>query len=394
MTEKRKCKNWLSTYLEYTLNRLESPESYLLFSGLFALSSVLRRKVYIPRSYLGGYECYPHLYAVLVGPAGIVRKTTAMNQSIDLLEQVGGLVKGPNIVTQAALLQKIVESDDNAVYVMSTELSDLIMKSGPEMYQFLTSMFDGHKSFESTTIGRGVEFAERPCVNLFAATTPEWISGNMPEEVIGGGFASRCIFIYEDTPRFKRLLYNKIHYPNSIISMEKDLVEDLKYISNSLSGEFSISDEAADFLDDGKGGGWYGSLHIIRGSKIASYMARKHIHVFKLAMLLHVAYSDELVLTLADFKDAISILDNLEPKMLNVFSGVGKNRYTLNTKSIVEFVANAEGKRVRRDTLLRAFEATAEPMMLDQLLNGLIAAGYLRAISEGDVIYFQLAKEI
>jgi hypothetical protein len=227
----RKCDNWLRSFLDWTLPRMESPESYLLFSGLFCLSSVLRRRVFVEKEYLGGWECYPHMYIILVGPAGEVRKTTAMYQAIQLLSHVPTVMKGPNIVTQAALLAKLVESDDNAVYLTAKELSDLIMKSGPEMYEFLTTMFDGDKTFESATISRGVEFIHSPCLNLIAATTPQWIAEGMPEQVIGGGFASRCIFLYEDKPRFKKLFFKDVVYPQELKTLEAHLIEDLKHIA-------------------------------------------------------------------------------------------------------------------------------------------------------------------
>jgi hypothetical protein len=387
---KRRLENWLSTYLQWTMTRLESPESYILFSGFFALSSAVRRKILLPSHYLGTYDLTPHLYVILVGPAGIVRKTTVMNTAIRLLEQVSSLTKGPNIVTQAALLARIVESEDNTVYITSTELSDLIMKSGPEMFQFLTSMFDAHKSFESTTIGRGIEFAEKPCINMIAATTPEWVAGNMPEEMIGGGFASRCIFIFEDTPRFKKLLYHRVKHDISMDKLEVDLVHDLKYISANIKGEFTLSDEAADFLEDANGKGWYDDFKIPKGSKMAAYLSRKHIHMFKLAMILHVAYSDELVLNLRDIKEALSVLDNVEPRMMKAFAGVGKNIYSLNTKSIVAFIVGRG--EVSREELLREFESVAEPTKLEELINGLIAAKYIIAFERGTSIYFKMGK--
>ena len=381
----RKCDNWLKTYLSWTLSRTESPESYLLFSGLFSIAAALRRNVYIPKHYLGGWTCYPHIYAVLVGPAGEVRKTTAMNQAIELLAELSALTKGPNIVTQAALLAKIVEAEHNAVYLTAKELSDLIMKSGPEMYEFLTSMFDGDKHFEASTIGRGVEFADAPCVNMLAATTPEWLAGSMPEAAIGGGFASRCVFLYEDTPRFKKLFYNDVKHEQSLDSMADDLIADLKHMMN-LSGEFTLTDEAIAY-----GESWYQKLVIPRGTKLAGYIARKPTHMFKLAMLLSVAESDALILDVRHLTDALHILDNIEKNLSRVFEGVGRNTYALSSKSLVQYIK--QEKIVSRSNLIRAFNSMAEPRKFDELLNGLIAGKFIKASEADGEIIFTLDRE-
>lgn len=377
----RKCENWIKTYLSWTLTRTESPETYLLFSGLFCISAALRRNVYIPKHYLGGWTCYPHIYAVLVGPAGEVRKTTAMNQAIELLVELNGLTKGPNIVTQAALLAKIVDADHNAVYLTAKELSDLIMKSGPEMYEFLTSMFDGDKHFEATTIGRGVEFAEAPCVNMLAATTPEWLAGSMPEAAIGGGFASRCMFLYEDTPRFKKLFYNEVKHATSLDDLSANLIHDLAHIM-TLEGEFKLTDEAIAF-----GEAWYQRLEIPRGTKLAGYIARKPTHMFKLAMLLSVSESDELILTEQHLRDALLILDTIEINLAKVFEGVGRNSYAMSSKAIKDYVI--QNAPVSRSNLIRAFNSVAEPRKFDEILNGLVLAKYIKATESksGELIF-------
>jgi hypothetical protein len=129
--------------MEWTLPRSEAPESYIKWAGLFTLSSVLRRKVRIPKSILGSWECPPHLYVMFIAPPGEARKTTTMSYAIDLLDELPDIVKGPAVVTQASLLDKLVESEDSSVYLTAEEFSDLIMKSKGEMFEFLTSMFDG-----------------------------------------------------------------------------------------------------------------------------------------------------------------------------------------------------------------------------------------------------------
>lgn len=328
---------------------------------------------------------------MFVGPAGEVRKTTSMNFGMDILEKLPKLVKGPNTMSQASLLSKIAEADDNSVYMTVGEFSDAIMKSGDEMYEFLTSMFDGHQSFEATTISRGIEFAHRPCINMIAATTPEWIAGKMPEEVIGGGFASRCVFLFETEGRYKKMLYHKVKFEKSHTEMFDDLVADLRYISESIEGPFKLSDEAADWLDDGvpasQGGkSWYQNHKIRRGSKLASYDARKPTHLTKIAQLIHLSYSDELILERIDFEDALKILDSVEPKMNEVFSGVGKNEYILDVRSILAHI-KMNGP-IKKSELLQQFEAVATHYKLEEIIGGLLAAKKISVDVRDDESYY------
>ncbi|HEY4699014.1 MAG TPA: hypothetical protein VIH27_01400, partial [Nitrososphaerales archaeon] len=86
----RKCENWLSDYLRWTIPRSEAKESYIFWTGLFTLACVLRRHVKVGEEYLGSWECYPYLYLLFIGPAGN-KKTTTTKYSLDLLEDIPGL---------------------------------------------------------------------------------------------------------------------------------------------------------------------------------------------------------------------------------------------------------------------------------------------------------------
>lgn len=361
----RKCPNWLDTFMKWTLPRSEAQESYIKWTGLFTLSSVLRRKVKIPKNILGSWECPPHLYIMFIAPPGEARKTTSMSYAIDLLENLDDITKAPAIATQASLLSRLVDSKDNSVYITSEEFSDLIMKSKGEMFEFLTSMFDGKRSIEASTISRGAEFVNRPCINMLAATTPIWIAENMSEAVIGGGFASRVIFVYEESTRRKQLIYkNKIDFSH-LDSLRANLIKDLIYINEKIEGDFDIDDEVIDFLES-----WYQTRKTEPNKKLKGYHERKPAHLLKTAMLLHIAHSDTLVLNKSDIDNAFEELSKLEVKLPKVFAGIGKNPYTFDMRDIVEFVVTIG--RVEKIELLKHFEAAAPPSMLNELISALI----------------------
>lgn len=379
--------------MQWTMPRIASPESYLRFGGLFCLSSALRRNVVIPAFYedgtmcLASWSCWPNMYISYVGPPAETYKSTAMDAAIEILEEVPILHRGPNTASKPSLLAELVDAEENAIYITSRELSDLITTAGPEMYEFLTSIYDGHKSFKSTTISRGVELVNKPCLNLIAATTPVWLTDTMPEPVIGGGFSSRMIWVYEDKPRWKKVIHHDTVFPDSMHELKDALVHDLKHISTQINGEFRLTDECADFINN-----FNNNMKIPKATKLSGYYGRKIAHMLKIAMLLKLSKTDELVLEKKDCEESLDVLATIEPKLGKVFEGVGKNVYTMSAKNIVEYIK--DNNRVNRSDLLRAFEAAAEPAKLDELINGLVNAMYISAYEDSKTgIYYTMKKE-
>lgn len=385
MAYKRACENWLSDFGSWAIPRCESPHSFILWGGLFTLASAIRRQVIITKEYLGGWDCYPHMYAMMVGPAGKVRKTTSANFGSELLESINFLVKGPQIVSQASLFTRLVDSPDNTLYMVAEEFSDLLLKDkAGDMYQFLTSVFDGRKSLESSTVSRGTELANKPCINMFAATTPEWMQAYMPEAVIGGGFASRVVFLYEDQVSKRRMYYKNIIDRDAMNELQKKLSADLQHIAEDLHGEFRISDAGMEYMES-----WYSANadgpkgH---GAKLSGYYQRKPTHIHKVAMLLRIAYSDDLILDVPDFESAITIVEQTETRLASVFAGVGKNPYSLDNKVILRYVR--ESRSALRSEMMKQFETTAPPKLLLELIDGLVMSRQLNAEAVGtDVIY-------
>lgn len=316
---------------------------------------------------MGGWEIAPNLYVLFVAPPGKARKSTTIGfVADDLLNDVQRLTRSPTIVTQAALVKQIAESDDASVYITSHEFSSLVMKSKIEMFEILTDLFDGKRHIEASTISRGIDFAERPCVNLLAATTPRWITENMPESVIGGGFASRVIFIYEDSVRRRQLYYENLNY-EYLDKLKDGLTADLQHIADNVHGDFKLSDDGKSFME-----GWYRENAEVPDAdyRLSGYLERRPAHIHKVAMLLRIAQSDELLLQREDFEKAIHLLSIVERRLPDVFREIGKNPYAPEMGQILDWIKNK--KRVGRKELLRQFNSSAYPTQLEELIVALI----------------------
>jgi hypothetical protein len=350
-----------------------------MWTGLFVLAATIRKHVKIPKiGLLGGWDCYPNLYVVLVGPPGIARKSTTMNFGDELLRALPEIPASPTKITEPALYTEICESADGSIYITASELSEVINKSKMDMFDFLTTGYDIAKPLRGRTIMRGGESVENPCINMFACTQESWIVENMPVSVIGGGFASRTMFILETKPRKRQLYYTELDY-NELEKIKANLIEDLVHIS-TIHGEFAIDDEAIDWME-----AWYRTIDTVLAKShpnIRGYLSRRHVHAHKVAMLLHLAYSDELVLSKTDFELATQILEQTEIRVEALFKKLGKHEYVPDLGNILEYITT--NKKVPHSLLLREFQAVAGLNQLQELIDGLVAMKLIQAVRDED----------
>jgi len=370
----RVCDNWLTTYLDWTLPRSESPETMILWSGLIALSSALKRKVKIPKKLMGGYDIYPNIYVIFVAPPGVARKSTTVGRAEALLHEVDDIRMASTAVSASKLVSDLADTLDGSLTILPSELGTFMNVSNEEMYDLLTDLFDNKTAYTYSTRMHGLETVKEPCVNFLAATTPRWVEQQMPLHVIGGGFASRVIFIFEDAPRQRQLYYNIDE--KQVAMMKGALVADLRHIAE-LSGTFKHdSKKTKGMIEE-----WYQGLDEVAaaaGPGVEGYFNRKHIHVHKLMMLLSVAESDKLVLTNDHFEKSIAILDAIEAKMPHALVYAGQNPLAEMTWKVWDFIK--VGGIVPERTVIKRFHVDLGSDGLGEVLGTLLRTGVIERI--------------
>lgn len=314
--------NWLDAYLVYTAEN-ECPEVFHLFVGLSTIASALRRRSFFDMAY---YIIYPNLYVALVGPAGKVKKTTAIRIGQSLLKSSVKNFKGSaDSTSREKLIDNMVRAHvdgQSALTVTASEFGSLLTTSGIDMIVFLTDIFDCPPIWAHDTRGSGIAEIKHPCLNLLAGATPDWISKGMPLDTIGIGLTSRTLFVYEDVPRPAKPRPKMSEAQRQLLPM---LEHDLGQISN-IGGEYDF--EGGELGDASK---WYDQWYLSQFNlpdtdpRLASYFSRKSLHLLKLAMCVAAAQRDERIITVQDLQLALSLLDRIEPQMHRVFAGVGKN---------------------------------------------------------------------
>lgn len=339
----RQCGNWIRAYLDYT-SESESPESYHLWAGISAIASAVRRNVWLDQ---GLYVLFPNLYIAFIGPPARTAKSTALYLQKGIINNVPGVKMGPAACSREQLIRAMAESKfDNqcALTIHSSEFSDLVDTSGILMIQFLTSIYDGNyvdaSGWKYETKHQGKDQIINPFLNMIIGTTPTYFAESMPESIVGHGFTSRTIIVYEEKERHQ----NPRPRANDQ-ALAKALIEDLRHISR-IRGEFKWGGKVVGRDSDGKEiteamdtyDRYYRSLYdnVPVDHRLEGFHWRKKTHVLKVAMIMSLSERDDLIINSRDIEVAAQFLRDLEPSMARAFSAVGRNEFA----SVIERIGS------------------------------------------------------
>lgn len=351
MNSSRHFANWLKAYAEHT-SKSEAPAEFHFWTGVATIAGALRRQVWIDQRY---FQWTPNFYIVLVGPPGVVTKSTSMRTGLKLLRRLDTVRMGPQSMTWQGLTlaleeaQQLVptgEKDGEKLYTpMSaitcdvSELGTFLRTDDPRMVDVLVDLWDGQEVvWEHKLRTREASKLVNPWINIIACTTPTWLKQNVPEHMIGGGLISRIIFVFGDKKR------HLIPYPGDVIpgpehkETEDKLAEDLKIIG-SMTGEIKLTDEAKAW-----GAAWYEDHWTRRPDHLLSeryegYLGRKQTHMHKLAIVLSAAEREgNMQITEKHLITAADILQGAEHNMVKVFESIGMAESTDKINTIVDTV--------------------------------------------------------
>lgn len=385
----RQFKDWLPAYLDYT-NGTEAPRIMHFWSGVSAIAAVLRRRVWIDMT---RFKWYPNFYIILVAPPGIISKTTTMDMSMDLVKAVPGIKFGPDVVTWQALVTAFAEAKEEFIYeaefhpmspitLASGELGNLINPQDRDLVNLFIALWDGRKTFEKVTKGSGTDVIQCPWINMIGCTTPHWIADNMPAATVGGGFTSRCVFVYADRKK------NFIAYPDEHTSPDHEakqaaLIADLEHISATLVGPMKLSEPAREW-----GRKWYQDMwsthnQRIDDDRLDGYLARKQTHMHKLAMILSVSRGDSMVIEDQDLRLANAMLESTEAELDKVFSRIGRSEESMQAERFIGFV-----RKYGKVTYYQAYKyihaSFPDFRDFEGVLFGAIKSGQVRLVYTGN----------
>ena len=385
----RQLKNWLNAYIAYT-NHNETPQQYNFWSGISAIAGAMQRKTYFDQFY---FQWTPNFYIILVGPSGIT-KSTAIDNALDLLREVDGIHFGPDTMSWQALIDDLRNAQESVVdengefgtqsclTFASREWGSLVNFKDSQFITVLTDLWDGKTgSWRKATVTKDHSIVANPWINMIAGTTPSWLADNIPRHVIGGGFTSRCIFVWGDKKKqlvpYPRTRMLQSEDQSWFKNLQKDLIIDLQSIAE-ITGEYVLDKEAEEY-----GVKWYEDLHtnppnhLLLGN-FEGYLARKQGHVHKVAMVLAASYKNERVITRDDLRKAVLLTDSIEADMPKVFGHIRSDGAGIRTEEVLRVLQVY--RKVTRQFLYRiVFTNLQMPVKeFDEIIDSAVRAGVIK----------------
>lgn len=384
----RRLGNWLHSYLRYN-EGTEAPKLFHFWIGVSTIAGALRKHVWLD---MIRFKWTPSFYIILVAPPGVATKTTTLDTGHSLLRKIAGIKFGPDIVTWQGLVKKFAESQEefafgeeyhpmSALTIGSGELGNLLNPRDPDMVNLLITLWDGKSRIDKETKMSGNETISAPWVNLAGCTTPDWIANNVPPSMVGGGFVSRCIFIYRDEKENFVAWPDEVA-PSEVASLEEDLLADLEHIAVNLIGPMTLTPAARKW-----GREWYERLWGVEAKaasddQVKGYLARKQGHLVKTSIVLSVSRGDSMLIEEDDLKLADLMLKDVESSYSKVFSRIGMNDFSARVSRVLEVVKRA-GRITYVDCYRQVHAWLADPKEFGAAIDGLVRSGQIKIDAAG-----------
>lgn len=401
MGKKRHYTDWLTGFVDHA-SYGEAPLKTLFWTGVSTIAGALRRQVWIKLPY---FQWTAGFYVILVAPPGVISKSTTANIGMNLLREVPGIKFGPDIVTWQSLVTSMAGASEEfwnpttqmfhpmcAITIASDEFGTLFNPQDRQMVDAFVSLWDSKEGvMRKETKMSGSDQIVNPWLNLIACTTPGWIAEAFPAYMIGGGFTSRCIFVYADTKRQLAAYPGMYEVPGQLDGERAMLIEDLVEISK-LCGEFRLTPEAIRWGEEWYEKHWKETSTNLNDTKFGGYRARKQTHIHKLAMIISASRGDTLMIDREHLEFAEHMVTALEGDLPFVFAAIGQSNITRAMATLVRIVL--EERSILSSALYRSLFHIMSSKEYDEGLKSGVAAGYLRLRPSPAGLVVEALKEV
>lgn len=315
-----------------------------------------------------------------------------MNPGMKLLRELG-IKLAAEAITREALIRELknaaeTETDDlegdrpvtkvsfhSSLTVFNEELTVFLGYNNQQLMADLANWYDCRDQWTYRTKNMGTDSITGVFVNLMGATTPELIQSSLPVDAVGGGLASRIVFVYAG----KRGKLVRFPFPTEEEKrLDLHLSSDLEII-HGLKGEYTLSKAAMDWWGD-----WYpkndlSGLIEDGQTRFGGYVSRRPTQLQKLAMIFTAARGDSLVIEPDVFERGLEMLEQTEVDMPRVFAGFGKSKDSEVFGAIEGTIERA--KSIPLSKLLKLFRLDADPRQVDYTLETLTRMGAIKMMA-------------
>lgn len=294
----------------------------------------------------GYWTYYGTLYTILVGPAGN-GKSVAQNIAVELLDEIGNVPLSSECLSSRKLMEEMEGQQGEYGYegrmikhaplvCAPDEFSNFVSQNPVMMLDCLTNLWS-KKRHRYGTSGKGCVAVEGPSLTLLTCAVPDWITTNLKNDVVTGGFSRRALWIYE-TGRSRDKVIPRPTVNDAMKLQWATLISKGREIQR-VKGEFKWTEDSEMFWDE-----WYienkGKSEILTG-----YRESKPGLVLKLAMLYDLSDEGKLIITSENIDRADKVLEQIEKNIHLVFEGIGRNELNPVANRIISLLENGNGAK-------------------------------------------------
>jgi len=405
----------LITDFVYYMRGTEAPTLFQIWSMLFAISTCVKREAWLR---FGDDLLFTCFFTLLVGPAGIVKKSFSIAKVIRVIQGMRRYIKDSQLkemkhislvtgkATPEALLEALLpkmkrgpefdlRAKDGSVlrdsrgkvirYKKTSEagiaLSELAATVGKKDYsrgliEDLLDLYDPKEVWPWRTVGRGVAILRKTHTTLIAATTPAGFRDSVPAVAHSDGFVSRCAVVFQN--RTARRFRRPVAVTNGP-SME-DLRRRLAWVVENAIGEFDLTPEADAYFEH-----WYDRFADRREANphLAGSWSRMDILLMQVSLLLRCqrydADPENRTIELCDIQDADKLLrkthNEATPLLRNLANGsnpeaIARIEYFLRKQKKPNRVAVLKGAHVLAADLDAALDQLVQEDRVRIRFNG------------------------
>jgi hypothetical protein len=399
-------------------SELESPKSFWYWGALVSISAVVKDNIWIDRHI---HHLYPNIYVMLHADSGL-KKGPPISMAKRLVQRVGNT----RVISGRSSIQGILKDmgtgrtlpggkiiADSSAFICSSELSSSIVEDKVAT-TILTDLYDRQYNIgEWRSLLKQETFElKNPTVSMFTATNEAHSADFFARKDVQGGYFARTFIIHEHTPnRNNSLLLPLDNPPNYEASADYlQILSQLKGPFLSLASKTETSDHTKFFeSEDGYTKGWFTPAgyryeswyHEFRKAAANQYhkddtgtLNRFGDSVLKVAMLISLARSPNLVITDEAMEEAISQCDKLisAVRVTTLGSKGLSEQASLKGKIIMELMSRIPHTISKRMLMEKMMMHYGETTQIDDIMVGFEMMGLLRTTVMGNETCYEVTS--
>lgn len=404
MSQSRNFPDFIDAYMKYATDNF-APDMFHMWAGISAVAGALTKRVAVKLK--PKLNIYPNLYIMFVAGPGI-GKSTAGNNAVSLIRDLRSEGKRithliPEKISEAKLydiMGKDKENPDiihyqmgtktiyeNPGYYYASEAASSFKEVYGDLKDIFTDLYDCRPVYTRSTLKHGDKTIVGASLNILACCTFDYLSQLINRDSILGGFASRFIYVIQKE-KFKRV----VTWPNDshiaeCTELYMALLHDLSEIGK-LAGFFS-ADEPFKHLYNAYMVNHDEELNHASSERVAAMISRKPTNLLKLAMVMSVSESSDLILKEQHWYRALKLIEGLQVNNSVVIANSDK-KSPLGLTRMIAFYIHENGNEVTVNELKKhchlneydvlAIDRAIENMFGQHIISKDISRGTLRLL--------------